>query len=150
MDSRGAPGSAAKLAHRIHSVKTLQSAQPEACSAGTWNLPHSVPQRIVSTSSFSLLQSARAQGGGAQLPASFFEDSNGGGAAERPAPVAEAQYASNEAFRVDASGAAAAEVGPTRPPASGYADYGSYAGYGDGGYAGYDAAQQQYAGAGDA
>lgn len=98
--------------------------------------------------------SARAQGGGARLPSSFFGDSNGSGdgAAERSVPAAEAQYASNEAFRVDMSGAAAAEVGPTRPPVSDYADYGSYAGYGDGGYVGYDAAQhqQQYAGAGDA
>jgi hypothetical protein len=106
------------------------------------------------------LQSARALGGGMQLPPSFRDeethDSTGGvtvmaSAAHQPV------HASNEAYRVDVPSAAVAaepaQAGPARPPAGGYADYDSYAGYGDGAHADAHASyphvqQQQYAVAG--
>lgn len=93
------------------------------------------------------LQTARAGGGGAQLPATFFEDSTNG-AADAAAPTtapAVPQYISNEAYRVGGSAAATAEpaAGPARPAAVGYSDYSAYADYGGGGDAGQVAAYQQ-------
>lgn len=108
------------------------------------------------------LQSARALGGGMQLPPSFRDEATYSDAADLDATASAAAHqpahASNEAYRVDTSSAAAAaagpaETGPTRPPAGGYADYDSYAGYGDGAHADAHASyahvqQQQFAGAG--
>lgn len=94
-----------------------------------------------------------------QLPPSFRDeethDSTGGVDATASTAAHQPVHASNEAYRVDvpSAAAAAAEAGPARPPAGGYADYDSYAGYGDGAQADAHASyahvqQQQYAGAG--